>query len=162
MFYVTVTINLKRKEAAAMQNLFKSCFVNRFRSVVRFLSGCQTGGRRFVCVLLPVACFGAVWCCARRLFLTFCNMLDVQRHGPFVCVFFCAQKQDERTAAKNRRRDRMQKLIPDNKLSKKARKALAQQKRKDWGGLSPVTRKPESPKAYRRSQQKQWMRKSGY
>ncbi len=56
----------------------------------------------------------------------------------------------------------MQKLIPDNKLSKKAKKALAQQKRKGWGELSPVTRKPEAPRAYRRSQQKQWMRRSGY
>lgn len=56
----------------------------------------------------------------------------------------------------------MQHLIPENKLSKKAKKALARQKRRDWGGLSPVTRRPEPPKAYRRSRQKQWRREVAY
>lgn len=56
----------------------------------------------------------------------------------------------------------MQKMIPEDKLSKKAKKALAQQKRKGWGDFSPVTRRPEAPRAYRRSQQKQWMREAGY
>lgn len=56
----------------------------------------------------------------------------------------------------------MQHLIPAHKLSKKAKKALARQKRRDWGGLSPVTRRPEPPKAYRRSRQKQWRREVAY
>ncbi len=56
----------------------------------------------------------------------------------------------------------MQSLIPEHKLSKKSKKALARQKRRDWGGLSPVTRKPEPPSAYRRSKKKQWRREVEY
>jgi hypothetical protein len=50
------------------------------------------------------------------------------------------------------RRDRevisMDKFIPKEKLSKKAKRELAKAQRQTWGGLSPVTRKPENPKAY--------------
>ena len=40
--------------------------------------------------------------------------------------------------------------IPFGKLSKKAQKEMNTRKRKDWGGLNPVTRKPPNPKAYNR------------
>ena len=41
-------------------------------------------------------------------------------------------------------------FIPFEKLSKKAQKEMNTRKRKDWGGLNPVTRKPPNPKAYDR------------
>lgn len=44
----------------------------------------------------------------------------------------------------------MEKFIPREKLSKKAQNELNKKARKDWNGLSPVTRKPESKKAYSR------------
>lgn len=44
----------------------------------------------------------------------------------------------------------MEKFIPKEKLSKKAKKALNARQRKDWNGLNPVTRRPENPKAYNR------------
>ena len=47
------------------------------------------------------------------------------------------------------------KHIPVSKLSKKQRLALAKQQRVTWE-FSPVTRKAEHPKAYRRSKQKQF------
>ena len=47
------------------------------------------------------------------------------------------------------------KHIPVSKLSKKQRLALAKQQRITWE-FSPVTRKAEHPKAYRRSKQKQF------
>lgn len=46
------------------------------------------------------------------------------------------------------------KIIPYEKMSKKARKELDRRKRRDWGGLSPVTRKPENPGAYNRSKER--------
>ncbi len=45
----------------------------------------------------------------------------------------------------------MEKFIPYEKLSKKQKRALDAQRRNTWGALSPVTRKPEHPKAYKRS-----------
>ena len=45
----------------------------------------------------------------------------------------------------------MEKFIPYEKLSKKKKRALDLARRKDWGGMSPVTRRPEDPKAYKRS-----------
>lgn len=45
----------------------------------------------------------------------------------------------------------MEKFIPYEKLSKKAKRELDARRRKDWGGISPVTRKPENPKAYNRA-----------
>ena len=43
----------------------------------------------------------------------------------------------------------MKKFIPYEKLSKKQKKARNLQKRGTWG-ISPVTRRPENPKAYKR------------
>ncbi len=40
----------------------------------------------------------------------------------------------------------VQKFIPKEKLSKKARQALNARQRQTWGGFSPVTRKPQNPK----------------
>ena len=48
------------------------------------------------------------------------------------------------------------KFIPYEKLSKKQKKELDRKKRKTWNGLSPVTRKPENPKAYKRKQTHDW------
>jgi hypothetical protein len=44
----------------------------------------------------------------------------------------------------------MQKQISKEKLSKKARQKLNQTKRGTWGAINPVTRRPQSPKAYNR------------
>ena len=50
-----------------------------------------------------------------------------------------------------------QKFVPREKMSKKARRQLDLAGRKDWGGLSPVTRRSENPKAYNRKKvQKGW------
>jgi hypothetical protein len=43
---------------------------------------------------------------------------------------------------------RMDKFIPKEKLSKKAKREKAAAQRQTWGGLSPVTRKAQNPKAY--------------
>ena len=50
----------------------------------------------------------------------------------------------------------MEKFIPYEKLSKKARRALDARKRGGWGGLNPVTRKPVSSRAYDRNKAKRW------
>lgn len=50
------------------------------------------------------------------------------------------------------------KMIPYGKMSKKARKELDRKKRRDWGGLNPVTRKPENPGAYNRSKERSRLR----
>ena len=44
----------------------------------------------------------------------------------------------------------MQKFIPRNKLSKKARKELDSSKRRTWDGFNPVTRTVESKMVYKR------------
>ena len=44
----------------------------------------------------------------------------------------------------------MEKFIPYEKLSKKQKQALNSLRRKNWGELSPVTRRAENPKAYKR------------
>ena len=44
----------------------------------------------------------------------------------------------------------MEKFIPYEKLSKKEKRRLDSRRRKTWGEMSPVTRKPENPKAYNR------------
>ena len=44
----------------------------------------------------------------------------------------------------------MQKFVPYEKLSKKKQRELDALRRGSWGGLNPVTRKPENPKAYNR------------
>ena len=42
----------------------------------------------------------------------------------------------------------MDKFIPKEKLSKKAKRERAKAQRKTWGNINPVTRKPKNPKAY--------------
>ena len=44
----------------------------------------------------------------------------------------------------------MQKFIPYEKLSKKEQRKLDQARRKTWGQLRPVTRKPKNSRAYDR------------
>ena len=44
----------------------------------------------------------------------------------------------------------MEKFIPYEKLSKKEKRKRNAARRNTWGALSPVTRRPESPKAYKR------------
>ena len=44
----------------------------------------------------------------------------------------------------------MEKFIPKEKLSKKEKRKLNLAKRGSWGGINPVTRKPENPKKYKR------------
>ena len=50
----------------------------------------------------------------------------------------------------------MEKFIPYEKLSKKEKRRLDAAKRGSWGGLNPVTRKPLSPKAYKRNKSWKW------
>ena len=51
----------------------------------------------------------------------------------------------------------MEKIISVEKMSKKAQKAYYARQRRDWNGLSPVTRCPANPKAYNRSRLKKAM-----
>lgn len=44
----------------------------------------------------------------------------------------------------------MEKFIPFEKLSKKKQRELNAKSRRGWNGISPVTRKPQNPKAYNR------------
>jgi hypothetical protein len=44
----------------------------------------------------------------------------------------------------------MKKFTPYEKLSKKEKKSIDQARRRTWGALNPVTRKPPNPKAYNR------------
>jgi hypothetical protein len=44
----------------------------------------------------------------------------------------------------------MDKYVPIEKRSKKAKQALAKARRGTWGPLNPVTRMPANPKAYNR------------
>ena len=44
-----------------------------------------------------------------------------------------------------------QKFVPEDKLSKKAKKELNKRRRQTWGEMSPVTRKPMNSRAYKRS-----------
>jgi len=46
----------------------------------------------------------------------------------------------------------MEKFIPFEKLSKKEQRRQNALRRGSWGGLNPVTRRPQNPKAYRRQQ----------
>lgn len=48
----------------------------------------------------------------------------------------------------------MEKFIPFEKLSKKKKQELLVKKRRTWGAINPVTRKPENPKAYKRGKEK--------
>ena len=44
----------------------------------------------------------------------------------------------------------MEKFIPFEKLSKHKKREMMAKRRKTWEGLSPVTRTPANPKAYKR------------
>lgn len=44
----------------------------------------------------------------------------------------------------------MEKFVPYEKLSKKARRELDAQNRGTWGNVKPVSRREESAKAYKR------------
>lgn len=48
----------------------------------------------------------------------------------------------------------MEKFIPYEKQSKKAKKALNAARRGSWGAVNPITRKPENSKAYDRARTK--------
>ena len=47
-------------------------------------------------------------------------------------------------------KDIMKKIISFEKLSKKKQREENSKRRRDWGGLNPVTRKPPNQKAYNR------------
>lgn len=48
----------------------------------------------------------------------------------------------------------MCRFVPLEKQNKKQQKAYHKRQRRDWGGLSPVTRREENSKAYRRCRKK--------
>ncbi len=50
----------------------------------------------------------------------------------------------------------MEKLIPYEKRSKKERRLLDRARRGSWNGVTPVTRKKESAKAYNRKKARRW------
>ena len=50
----------------------------------------------------------------------------------------------------------MDKFIPYTKLSKKEKRKADQVKRQTWGEINPVTRKPESSRAYNRAKAQNW------
>ena len=52
----------------------------------------------------------------------------------------------------------MEKFIPYEKLSKKEKRTIDQTRRKNWGELNPVTRKPQNSKAYNRNKTRNWKR----
>jgi hypothetical protein len=55
----------------------------------------------------------------------------------------------------------MEKFILFEKLSKKEQKKRNAARRGSWYGLNPVTRKPESSKAYNRRKAQKWSDDSG-
>ena len=50
----------------------------------------------------------------------------------------------------------MEKFIPYEKLSKKKKRELDRVRRKTWGSIVPVTRRPEVPGAYDRRKARRW------
>ncbi len=50
----------------------------------------------------------------------------------------------------------MERFVPYGKLSKKKRRELDREKRSTWGAFSPVTRKPDDPRAYKRQKTRNW------
>ena len=50
----------------------------------------------------------------------------------------------------------MEKFVPYEKLSKKEKRKQDLRKRRDWGELTPVTRKPEHSRAYVRQKAQTW------
>lgn len=49
----------------------------------------------------------------------------------------------------------MEKFIPFDKQSKRKKREALAKRRQTWGPLSPVTRKPANPKAYKRTKARQ-------
>ena len=49
----------------------------------------------------------------------------------------------------------MEKFVPYEKLSKKARRAQNARRRETWS-ISPVTRRPKNPRAYNRRKAQKW------
>ena len=56
----------------------------------------------------------------------------------------------------------MDKFIPYEKRSKKAKREADKKQRRDWGGLNPVTRKPEDSCVYNRNKMKDAYRKGKF
>ena len=52
----------------------------------------------------------------------------------------------------------MEKFIPSEKLSKKEKRKIDAARRTTWGEINPVTRKPQSSKAYNRNKSRNWKR----
>lgn len=50
----------------------------------------------------------------------------------------------------------MQKFIPFAKLSKKSQQVINKSKRKSWGSIDPVTKRPANSKAYNRKKAQVW------
>ena len=50
----------------------------------------------------------------------------------------------------------MQTFIPYEKLSKKEKRKVDRAKRRTWGDLVPVTRKPKNSRAYDRKKSQDW------
>ena len=50
----------------------------------------------------------------------------------------------------------MEKFIPPEQQSKRQKRELNTKKRRTWGALNPVTRKPKNPKAYVRKKTRRW------
>ncbi|MDR3209984.1 MAG: hypothetical protein LBT36_05110 [Oscillospiraceae bacterium] len=50
----------------------------------------------------------------------------------------------------------MEKFVPYEKLSKRKRQQLDKQRRRVWGAMNPVTRRPQNPRAYDRGKTRQW------
>jgi hypothetical protein len=50
----------------------------------------------------------------------------------------------------------MEKFIPFKKRSKKKQQEANLERRKSWGNISPVTRRPPNPKAYNRKKAQKW------
>lgn len=50
----------------------------------------------------------------------------------------------------------MQKFIPFAKLSKKSQQAINKSRRKNWGNIDPVTKRPTNSKAYNRKKARAW------
>lgn len=50
----------------------------------------------------------------------------------------------------------MEKFVPFEKLSKKEKAKLNRARRKTWGDVNPVTRRPEISKAYNRKKNRHW------
>lgn len=50
----------------------------------------------------------------------------------------------------------MRNTTPYEKLAKREKRALNEARRKTWGEISPVTRRPENPRAYNRKKAQRW------